>query len=394
MTPLLARAARALVPALVALSVLAVVPRSWCGKDADGWYAGDPALQYALARELIAFEEQDTRTRADKSNRYAGEWALVTHQMVALGLAQLCLSHPEWRHDLAPVARTAALRSFLPEMRDFGTDAWNGEDALSAPALAGSHGHAYLGYSALAVGMARLVSDDPLPTAVVEAYDALIAAYIRRLLASPTGLIETYPGEAYPTDVAAVAGAIAVHGRVTGVHHGDVLAHWADGVRRVQIDPDSGLVIQRLDATTGAPHDAPRASGTGLAAYFAGFADRSVAIGFTDALLRQERTFAGFGGIHEYGPGHDGPGDIDSGPVILGVSVSATGFALAPFRAFHHQAAFTRIYRTTDLFGLPVRESSPSATGLAVERWRFRTGGPIGNALLFAFLTSGPEIAP
>lgn len=141
-------------------------------------------------------------------------------------------------------------------------------------------------------------------------HDALIAAYVRKLEASTTGLIDTYPGEAYPTDVTAVAGAIAVHGRVTGEDHSAVLARWARGVREVQTDPASGLVIQRLDART--------------------------------------------------------------------------GFALAPLRAFGHPDAFTRVYRTADLFGLPVDG----------ERFHFRTGGPIGNALLFAFLTSGPEVAP
>ncbi len=104
-----------------------------------------------------------------------------------------------------------------------------------------------------------------------------------------------------------------MHGRVTGADHSAVLARWARGVREVQTDPASGLVIRRLDACTGAPPAAPRASGTGLAAYFAGFADRAVATALTDAVVRQERTFLGFSGIREYGPGHDGKGDVDSG---------------------------------------------------------------------------------
>ena len=41
--------------------------------------------------------------------------------------------------------------------------------------------------------------------------------------------------------------------------------------------------------------------------------------------------------------------------------------------------------RTTELFGL--RVTGGGAT-------RFSTGGPIGNALLLAMLTSGPELAP
>ncbi|HEX7700927.1 MAG TPA: hypothetical protein VF403_09400, partial [Kofleriaceae bacterium] len=292
-----------------------------------------------------------------------------------LGLAQLCLAHPEWQTWLAPVVTAAAAKSFRAEMRDFGTRAW-GEDAMAS--LDGSHGHAYLAYAALAVGMARLV-DPAFPLELARRHDALIVAYERRLLASPTGLIETYPGEAYPTDVAAVAAAIAVHARATHTHHDAVLRHWAEQVRRIQLDPKSGLVIQRMDAITGKPHDAPRASGTGLAAYFAGFADRDVARVLATGVLRQVSTRFGFAGIREYPDGHGGPGDIDSGPVLLGISVSATGFALASARALDDRDAFVALYRTVDLFGLPIGDG---------DRRRFMVGGPIGNALLLALLTS------
>ena len=376
---------RRAIPLVVALLVARAFPPWWCGRDADAWIRGDPSLQRAFADELVAFEESDDRHRGAATpaqDRFEGEWALVTHQMTALGLAQLCLAHPSWKARYVPAITRAAIKSFQPEMRDFGTRAWNGEDALAS--LDGAHGHAYLSYAALAIGMARLL-DPAFPRDVAAQHDALIAAYERRLGASPTGLIETYPGEAYPTDVAAVAAAIAEHGRATGSDHRAVIARWAERVRSVQIDEASGLVIQRMGAHDGRAHDAPRGSGTGLAAYFAGFADRSIAALLTEGLLRHEATWIGFGAIREYAAGHDGSGDVDSGPVVLGVSVSATGFALAPTRALGHHDAFKRIYRTTELFGLRIDRP---------HRTRFATGGPIGDALLLAFLTSGPELAP
>ncbi len=379
------------VPALLATATLFLFPAWWCGLDADDWFDGDLELQRGLAEELVAFEASDDAVRHDKdrsADRFVGEWALVTHQMTALGLAQLCFSHPKWKDRYRKVVTAAATKSFLPEMRRFGTRAWHGEDALAS--LGSSHGHAYLAYAALAVGMARLL-DPSFPKNIARRHDALIAAYERRLLASPTGLIETYPGEAYPTDVAAVAAAIAVHGRATQTDHKKVLRHWADNVRRVQIDEKSGLIIQRMNAKTGGRSDAPRGSGTGLAAYFAGFADRALAAQLTVALDKHVSTFFGFGAIREYAEGYDGSGDIDSGPVVFGVAVSATGFALAPFRAFGYREAFRRIYRTVDLFGL-LRDESGS--GDAPPRSRFATGGPIGNALLLALLTYPKEALP
>ena len=365
---------------LVAIGATRLGAAAWYGREAKAWLDGDEQVVRALSAEMVGFETADTATRAtDPENRFAGEWALVTHQMTSLGLAQVVLAHPEWKSAYAPTVRTAALRSFLPEMRDFGTRAWDGEDALAS--LDGENGHAYLAYSALAVGMARLVDPVDFPADVVRAHDGLIAAYERRLLASPTGLIETYPNEAYPTDVAAVAAAIAVHGRATGVSHARVLAHWVRQVRAVQIDAASGFVHQRM-SVSGKPRDVPRGSGTGLAAWYAGFVDRGLATELTAALLSHERTLFGFSGVAEFGA-QEGHGDIDSGPVVLGVSVAATGFSLAPFRAFGHREAFTRLFRTTTLFGLPTRRGDALC---------FRTGGPIGNALLLAMLTSGPEV--
>jgi hypothetical protein len=372
----------------VALVVAWGLPAWWCGRDADAWLAGEADRQRALAEELIAFEERDDALRgspAQARDRFVGEWALVTHQMIALGLAQVCLAHPELpglKARLVPYVTRAARKSFSPEMRDFGTRAWQGEDALAS--LDGEHGHAYLAYPALAVGMARLL-DPRFPEPVARQHDALIAAFERRLSASQTGLIETYPGEAYPTDVAAVAAAIAVHGRATGADHRAVLAHWARCVRERQVHAGSGLVFQRMGAGDGRPHDAPRGSGTGLAAYFAGFADRQVSALLAEGLFRHEAGLWGFGAIREYADGYAGRGDVDSGPVLLGVSVAATGFALAPARALGRRGVFLRLYRTAELFGLGVEGAG---------RFRFATGGPIGNALLLAFLTSGPERAP
>ncbi|MFB7724130.1 hypothetical protein [Nocardia sp. NPDC056100] len=366
---------------VVAALVAVAVPNWWCGREADAWFRGDAARVRGLAEEMVAFEAEDDQLRASgKGGELTDMWGLLTHQMTAQGLAQICLAHPEWRDRYAPIATRAAAKTLLPEMRSTFTAAWHGQDGMSV--LDGPNGHAYLSYPALALGMARLV-DPAFPADLAAKQDALVASYERRLLASPTALLDTLPGEAYPTDIAAVAAAIAVHGRATGVDHSAVLAHWAQQVRAVQIDRGTGLVVQRMGVDAKS-HDAPRSSGTGLAAYFAGFADRSLAKELADGMFRQERTLFGFSAIHEYGSGYTGPGDIDSGPVILGISVSATSFALAPAHAFANHDVFTRVFRTADLLGLPLH------TG---PRLRFTTAGATGNALLLAFLTSGPELA-
>ena len=134
----------------LALGLLAsrIVAPLWCGRDAGALYRGDPAIQDALAAELVAFEARDDGQRepGTGTSRYAGEWALVTHQMVALGLAQICEARPARCPALIPTITDAAKKTFQEEMRDFGTRAWEGEDALDS--LDGAHGHAYMAYDA------------------------------------------------------------------------------------------------------------------------------------------------------------------------------------------------------------------------------------------------------
>lgn len=361
---------RALGAAVVA-AVAMVAPRWWCGRGAAAMHRGERAAQAPFARGVGRSVCDGVRVGTGSAH-FDGEWALVAYQMAILGMGQVARAHPAERDALRPLMRRCADRMMAPSARAFGAARW-GEDGLAS--LASARGHAYLGYLALALGMLRAV--DP-STPHAPAHDALIAALSRRIAAAPAGLIETYPGEAYPPDVASVVGAIGLHGAVTGVDHRAVLTPWAATFRARYIDRASGYVIQRA-TRDGAPLDAPRGSGTAVSAYFVSFADRALAMDLARAVARGTGTFAGFGGVREYPDGVRGGGDIDSGPVILGVSVSGTAFGFAPLRALRDEGRFTALWRTAYLFG------APRARGGA---WGFRTSGAMGDAILLAMMSA------
>jgi hypothetical protein len=97
---------------------------------------------------------------------------------------------------------------------------FNGEPIGGTPpleSLSANHGHAYLGYLNLSLGgmLRRLKPENPCAAF----HDRITEALARRLATAPHGLIETYPGETYPPDLAMVAGSIALHGRATGADH-------------------------------------------------------------------------------------------------------------------------------------------------------------------------------
>lgn len=64
--------------------------------------------------------------------------------------------------------------------------------------------------------------------------------------------------------------------------------------------------------------------------------------------------------IREYPPGQEGNGDVDSGPLILGASPTASVFAISGARIVGARPLFTALYRSMDLFG----SFSDNKTGL------------------------------
>jgi hypothetical protein len=353
---------------------LLFVPRALVGREADALFDGERDAQLGLARAVADAAEQDAGRGAfhTGSARFDAEWTLVTSQMTALGLTQVCHQHPTRCLEFVPAVRAAGDRLAARESYAFAEEAWGVGPFES---LDGDVGHAYLGYVALGLGALRMI--DP-HTPHAELHERIIAALIRRLEAAPDGVLETYPGEAYPADIAAVIGAIGPHTRVTAEDHGPLIARMAGLYRSRFTDRASGYLYQTVRADG---HGPARGSGTAIAAYFWSFADAALARELGDAVARGQRSVLGFAGVREYAPGESGGGDVDSGPVVLGVSVSATGFALASARQRGERAQFAALYRTTALFGVPVARG---------ERWRFATGGPLGNALLLAMLTARP----
>ncbi len=291
---------------------------------------------------------------------FQGEWDLGACQMTVLGLAQVIEQHPGHQERYLPAVRACGSWLASADSRDFGAQAWGGDEL----------GAAYVGYSALA--LVRWSQVDPEFPVQAE-LDAMVAALALHLDEEPHRW-ETYPGQTYPPDLAVCAAALAQAGG-----HEERLGAWLLRFRAESIDPETGLLIQSLSPMTGAAMGLPRASGTSFAVYFLSFADPQLSASLYRSLQGQQRHLGPFGGVREFPPGVQSLGDIDSGPVILGIGVSPTGFSLAGARLHRDRRAYVRNLRTARLFGVPV----PSRGG----RW-YATGGGLGNAILLAMSTA------
>lgn len=358
------------------------VPHRIAGWEADLWYEGDRALEDKLARGLRETTKDDLVSQPFRtgSDHFDSEWLFGTYMMAGMGFGQLALAHPEREPELLRDMDRCIEGMLKEKSRHYDTSTW-GEDALAS--LDGSHGHvAFLGYMNLVLGLRRVIE----PKNPYAALNDRISAALDRRFSATTGFVETFPGQTFPVDNASAIGSLGLHQRATGKDHGKVIRAFRDRVNGL-VRQDDGLLVQ-ITQTNGQARDVGRGSGTFLASYFLSFADPTLARSLYESGKNALYTeHAGFGAMREHAVAHPGKGDIDSGPVVLGLGVSASGFAIGPSRAFQDRETFRGLYALLHLFGVPV-DSNGART--------YATGGPIGDAIVLAMLTArSPEsLAP
>lgn len=347
--------------ALVCLVVVYAIPHRVCARQAPKFFEGDREAVAALGQGTARWIDEPLSFRTG-STQFDGEWNFGSLMMAAMGYGQVALEH----HDASSVLRMDAClaRMMEPSRRTFDTDRW-GNDALET--LVDGDGHvAFLGYANLALSLRRRIGPD---NDYAKLNDDISRALEQRLQRSL--LIESFPNEIYPVDISAGVASLALRARALGKPQPAVVTRWLAMARNELRDPGNGLLFQ---STT----DRARGSGTALAVYFLAYADLDLSRELFDALEGLGGSVLGFGVMREH-PTAESDADIDSGPVVFGYGVSATGFALAGARIHDRKDLFEELFATAWLFGAPLESR---------DRLELVTGGPIGNAILFAMLTA------
>ncbi|MCA2977513.1 MAG: hypothetical protein INH41_31910 [Myxococcaceae bacterium] len=294
---------------------------------------------------------------------FDGEWKVGTLSMSSLAALNLAHASPETRRARAALVSAWAERMLRDDVRAFDGAKW-GADALAT--LPGPEGHAgYLGHLAVVFG-ARCA----LTGVVTPLHAQVVDALARRLDASEHALIETYPDETYVPDNVAVAAGVAMFDACAGTGaHAATLARWVKVMRARWLDARTGVLVF-------APGQGARGSGAAWNAIFLPFVDEAF------AREQAERTWQAFGdealsgwlaGVREWPRGEARGGDVDSGPLVFGVSPSATGFMLA---AGLHQE---RLLATIELAGV----------SFGVDERRYLLSPLVGDAIILAAKTAG-----
>jgi hypothetical protein len=171
---------------------------------------------------------------------------------------------------------------------------------------------------------------------------------------SDTPFLESYPGRAWPVDSVVAMASLQLHDRLALSRFADARARWSEQVR-ARLDPATGLIPHRVDPKTGMPSEGARGSSQALLLRF--LIEIDPEMGSKHYLAFRAHFVAPawlLPGTREHPIGHVGPGDVDSGPLIGGVSLSASVVSIAPARITGDSRLSDPYLHVGEALGMPI----------------------------------------
>lgn len=333
-----------------------------------------PGVRRQLAFLRDAMEEgAGERTQQLFPEGYFFLSALYGLTWVELGLRE----PPESRAEALAAARWALARLDSPAGR-----------APFSSNLSPPYGVFHAGWSAwLRGGILALQPADRRNAAEVQELRARTAQLAAAFDSSVSPYLQAYPGQSWPVDSTVAIAALRLHDQLFPARYQRTVDRWLSLVRQ-HLDPATGLLPHRADPTDGRPLEIARATSQSLMHRFlveidADFA-RAQYLRFRDLYVTRP---AGLDpAVREYPAGAGGEGDVDSGPLILGVSLSATVVTIGAAQVQGDTALAGALANYAELTGAPV--------GLWRTK-RYALGAlPIGDAFLAWAKSARPWVAP
>ena len=231
-------------------------------------------------------------------------------------------------------------------------------------------------------GVLSLAPDPELRQDFASASAALASAFD----AAPTPYLTAYPGQAWPVDSTVAVASLRLHDKLFPPRYAGTVGRWLAGVRE-RLDPVTGLLPHTADPVSGRPTSGARGTSQSIIQRFLvdvepAFA-RSQWLRFRSLFVVRPLRLGP--AVREYPVGQDGPADVDSGPLPLGVSLSATAVTLGAAAVQGDRRLAGALANYGELIGVPV--TTP---------WSKRYAGgvlPIGDAFLAWSKTARPWVA-
>jgi len=339
--------------------------------------AADIAMRRAYLVARVANEKFGVRDMPSIiASPYREELAISTLSMTTVALTNLSFRHPEEVGAHREAVRVMLSRMLSSEIRRYDV-IWWGEDALDS--LDGAKGHVgYLGHLNLMLGCYFLLAGED--EELHELFRKVSATLARRLAQSGSYHAESFPGWIYTADNVVVILSLRLHDLTNAATHADLIQRWLAFTQANLLDRESGMLryhVSRSGQASGTARGVLQAwSSMWLPLIDEPFGRDQYQRMSRNLLARS--TFADFAAIREYPAGRSGPTDLISGPLVWGLSPSATGFAMGGAALWNDRDTLTGLLRTAEIVG--------STVSFRGQRW-YLFGPLTGDAVVLAART-------
>lgn len=216
------------------------------------------------------------------------------------------------------------------------------------------HGVFYLGWNNRLLGGLLALKPDPAPTpAEVETFHRQSEELAAAFRTCTTRHLDAYPGQAWPCDNVMALASLRLHDTLFAPQFGDVIAAWVNFTKE-HLDSDTGLIVHKIDGSTGRMLTPARAS---TQVYILTLLPELNPEFSKDQYAQFRRHFVqnwfGYLPVREYPKGKSGSGDVDTGPLLFGISPSATVVSIAAARANGDTELAERSVILSETIGVP-----------------------------------------
>ncbi len=343
---------------------------------------GIPPQAQALAAQQIMLCT-NTAARAGEIavlRRSNAEWDFMSRTYMILALANMGLRQPERKAAYLPVMdrlieetlRLEQERGKYYFLMDYATNgAFRARPARSLFVD---------GEIAVMLAARRLLAEQP---AYKPLLDQRVAALVAQMRQSPVLCGESYPDECWMFCNVLALDALRMAEALDGTDHTDLLRDWLAVAQRKLMDPETGLLLATF-TFDGRPLQGPEGSSIWMVAHGLQIVDPFFAVTqYRRARQELGRRIFGFGFAWEWPASWRGQADVDSGPVVpvLGISAGSSGLAFVGARAFNDRDYLSALLTTLNYGGFPV---------IRRGQLRYCASNQVGDAVLLYSMVLGP----
>ncbi len=237
------------------------------------------------------------------------------------------------------------------------------------------YGVFYVGWSNwLRGGILKLQSPESRNPVETETFQTELATLAAAFDRSESPFLAAYPRQSWPVDSTVAMAALRLHDRLFAPRFADTVDRWLEQARQ-RLDPVTGLLPHRVDDQTGDQREGARGSSQSIIQRFLPEIDPTWAsqqyARFREQLVTN---VLGIPGVREYPPSVEGQGDVDSGPLVFGISFSAAAVTAAAAQVQGDTPLAESLLNTGEALGMPLEVGGQKRYALGVL--------PVGDAFL------------